>query len=74
MVVLSIVQQMAEAGKAEDLLLLYNTGDRLRPLLRSATKEEEGSGGHGPREVGDGEDTLRESDQDSPELKADQQA
>lgn len=67
------VVKMAEAGKAEDLLLLYNTGDRLRPLLRSATKEEEGSGGHGPREVGDGEDTLRESDQDSPELKADQQ-
>lgn len=64
---------MAEAGKVSDLLALYNTADRLRPLLGSAIKEED-SGGRGPREVGDGEDTLRECDQDSPEVKTDQQA
>ena len=60
-----MVCQLAEAGNVEDLLLLYNTADRLRPLLCSA---EERSGGHGPREMGDDEDTLRESDQDSPEV------
>lgn len=65
---------MAEAGKVSDLLALYNTADRLRPLLGSKKKEEEDSGGRGPREVGDGEDTLTESDQDSPEVKTDQLA
>ncbi|CAM9349099.1 unnamed protein product [Laminaria digitata] len=59
------VVKLAEAGNVEDLLLLYNTADRLRPLLCSM---EERSGGHGPREMGDDEDTLRESDQDSPEV------
>ena len=61
----TMVRQMAEAGNLEDLLVLYNTADRLRPLLGSAKEK---SGGRRPGEVGDGEDTWRESDHDNPEV------